>query len=45
MDTTYSMPGTKVSVMYEDSGMVVKGARLIDKVKNGEKLTSTDVAK
>lgn len=44
MDTTYSMPGTKVSVMYEDSTKVVKGARLIDKVKNGEKLTSADVA-
>lgn len=43
MDTTYSMPGTKVSVMYEDSTKVVKGARLIDKVKNGEKLTSSDV--
>lgn len=44
MDTTYSMPGTKVSVMYEDSGMVVKAAQLIDKVKNDEKLTSSDVS-
>lgn len=43
MDTTYSMPGTKVSVMYQDTNKVVKGARLIDKVKNDEKLTSSDV--
>ena len=42
-EITYSMPGTKLSVMYPDEGMVAYGSQLIQKVLSGETLTEADV--
>ena len=44
MDTTYSMPGYSVYVMYQNPDMVAKATGLIDKVENGVILTDGDVA-
>ena len=42
-EITYSMPGTKLSVMYPDEGMVAYGSQLIQKVLSGETLTEADM--
>ena len=44
MDTTYSMPGYSVYVMYQNPDMVAKATGLIDKVESGVILTDGDVA-
>ena len=44
MDTTYSMPGSSVYVMYQNADMVVKATDLIEKVENGDILTDKDVS-
>ena len=42
-EITYSMPGTKLSVMYPNQGMVDYGSNLIQRVMDGEILTEADM--
>ena len=39
-DTTYSMPGTRLSVMYPDADSVARAAELIAKMKEGGNLSA-----
>lgn len=42
-EITYSIPGARASVMYQDEGRVAYGSQLIQRVLNGETLTAEDV--
>ena len=43
MDTNYSMPGLKASVMYQSEKYVSQARSLIEKVTSGERITAEDV--
>lgn len=43
-DITYSMPGAKTSVMYQNSKLVGQASELIEKVLAGEVITDADLA-
>lgn len=42
-EITYSMPGTKLYVMYQDEAAVAHGASLVDRLIAGEPLTDADM--
>lgn len=42
-EITYSIPGARASVMYQDEGMIAYGTQLIQRVMAGETLTEEDV--
>ena len=42
-EITYSIPGMRASVMYQDEGRIAHGSKLIQKVIAGEILTEEDV--
>ena len=43
MELTYSIPRTRLSVMYQDKALVAKAANLLDRVISGETISDEDV--